>query len=159
MKTNNLIKILIIVVILLSIGLTATSIKLISLDKKVNNIENKPMVQNPIEEEPGVDESVIEEPIIEKPIVVGPVEPNNPPVIKEPNKVIVKPKYISKEQAMEIGINKVGKGAKLILIESDLDNNPPKYELEIILDNYEYELEIHAITGAIIDFDKDEIDD
>ncbi|NLC03489.1 MAG: hypothetical protein GX787_04315 [Tissierellia bacterium] len=101
----------------------------------------------------------------EPPIVVEPEEPTDPPkveeppVIQEPDKVIVKPKYITKDQAIQIGINKVGDGAKLIEIESDLDDNPPKYELEIQLGNYEYELEIHAITGSIIDFEKDEIDD
>lgn len=142
MKTNNVIKILIIVVILLSIGLTATSIKLISLEKKVDNIDI-PIVKEPIESK---DPPVVEEPDI-------------PPVIKEPDKVIVKSEYITKEKAIDIGINKVGVGSQLIEIRSDLDDNPPKYELVIQLGNYEYELEIHAITGAVIDFDKDEIDD
>ncbi len=136
MNNNNIVKILIIIVILLSIGLTATSIKLVSLDKKVDNI-HIPIVQEPIKEEPVVEE----------------------PVIEVPDKVIVKPKYISTEQAIEIGMNKVGIGAKLVEIKSELDDNPPKYELVIISGNHEYELEIHAITGSVIDFEKDDIHD
>ena len=104
---------------------------------------------------------MIEEPLEPNnpPVVKNPVIPNNPPVIKEPDKVIVKPKYVTKDKAIEIGVNKVGVGSQLIEINSDLDDNPPKYELVIQLANYEYELEIHAITGAVIDFEKDEIDD
>ena len=78
---------------------------------------------------------------------------------KEKEKPIVKSKYISQDKAIEIGLKKVGGGSKLIKVKSDLKDNPPKYELKITLGNYEYELEIHAITGAVIDFDKDEIDD
>jgi|LFRM01.1.fsa_nt_gb hypothetical protein len=161
MKTNNKVTLLVVIIIILSIGLTATALKLFSLERKIDNIDT-PMV-----EEPTVNEPIIVKPLEpeEPPIVVEPEEPTDPPkveeppVIQEPDKVIVKPKYITKDQAIQIGINKVGDGAKLIEIESDLDDNPPKYELEIQLGNYEYELEIHAITGSIIDFEKDEIDD
>lgn len=73
-------------------------------------------------------------------------------------KEMVKSKYISKDEATKIGLNKVGDGAELIKIKSDFDGNPPKYNLKIVLGNYEYEIEIHGITGAVIDFEKDEID-
>lgn len=75
---------------------------------------------------------------------------------KAKNEKIVKSKYISVDEAIEIGLKKVGLGAKLIEIKSNLDDNPPKYELEIETENYEYELEVHAITGAVIDFEKDD---
>lgn len=75
------------------------------------------------------------------------------------DKKIIEYKYISEDKAKEIAINKVGNGAKLIKIKSKFNDNPPKYELELILGNYEYELEVHAITGAIIDFKKEDIDD
>lgn len=161
MKTNNKVTLLVVIIILLSIGLTATALKLFSLEKKIDNIDS------PVVEEPTVNEPIIVKPLEpeEPPVVEEPEKPKDPPVveepplIQEPDKVIVKPKYITKEQAIEIAINKVGAGAKLIEIESDLDDNPPKYELEIQLGNYEYEIEIHAITGSIIDFEKDEIDD
>ena len=161
MKTNNMIKILIVLVILLSIGLTATSIKLISLDKKMDYINDyivKLEIEEPVEnhEPPIIGE--VETPK-DPPVNEEAETPKDPPVIKEPDKVIVKAKYITKDKAIEIGINKVGSGSKLIEIESDLDDNPPKYELVLHLGNYEYELEIHAITGAVIDFEKDEIDD
>lgn len=78
---------------------------------------------------------------------------------KDDKKSIIKSSYISKDEATKIGIKKVGNGAKLKKIEADLDDNPPKYELEITLGKYKYELEIHAITGAVIDFEKDEKDD
>ena len=31
----------------------------------------------------------------------------------------------------------------------------PLYEVEMIKDEFEYDLEIHAITGEILDFDQD----
>lgn len=202
MKINNTVKILVFVVVLLFIGLTATSVKLLSLDKKLNHentskivkplvekteIED-PVVSNTKDENPIVDPEPIKEEIpinvdeaikVEEPIIGYNLPPDKGPYKKDKkdkdkdqksenekskkdkskDKSIVSSKYITTEKAIEIGINKVGVGAELIKIKSDLDDNPPKYELEITLGNYEYELEIHAITGAVIDFEKDEKDD
>lgn len=238
MKTNNIVKMLVILVIVLSIGLVITTIKLTTMGKGVVN-KDTPIV---VDKNPGdIVEKIKEygeksgekkvEPIEEIPFEEiednpednqgdkAPIIDNKPSEEKEapkenkpskeekpkkdnsnnkdkpdkdkPNKdksnkdnkkdkkdkeekkndkkdkkdkskeekAIVNPKYISTDEATKIGLNKVGDGAKLIKIESDLDDNPPKYNLEIILGNYEYEIEIHAITGAIIDFEKDEVED
>lgn len=185
---DNLIKRLITIIIVLTVGIVGISTKIIIVEKTKKNQDasinidkipgqiKDPIVVNPPKEEPIVEEPIIEEPPveplpIEEPVVKIPKE--NPPIVKPPQKepikeniphkkdeekIIVSPKYISKEEAIAIGLKKVGVGSILVEIEEDLGDNPPKYELEIILGNYEYELEIHAITGAVIDFEKDEID-
>jgi uncharacterized membrane protein YkoI len=162
-------------VIILSAGLGAATMKIVSMDKKIENNKNLIISQKPellikekpvIEEKPPIEK---EDPIVEDPPKEEPPKidkPNNPPKVEEPHKVekveepvIVKPTFISSEEAIKIGKNKVGAEAKLIKIEADLDDNPPKYNIELVLGDYEYELEIHAITGAVIDFERDEIDD
>lgn len=237
MKTNNIVKLLIILVIVLSIGLVITTIKLTTMGKGIIN-QDTPIVVNknegnivekieeeeeksgekkvePVEEiednpednqgdkAPIIDNKPSEEKEAPKEKTSKEEKPkkdnsNNKdkPIKDEPNKdkpnqdksnkdnkkdkkdkedkkndkkdkkdkskeekAMVNPKYISTDEATKIGLNKVGKGAKLIKIKSDLDDNPPKYKLEILLEKYEYEIEIHAITGAIIDFEKDEVDD
>lgn len=167
-------------VIILSIGLAAASVKIISIDRKIEGGKDPIIVEEPdlpIVEEPIIDEEIPideEEPIEEDPPKKMPPKvespkvdkPNNPPKVGEPPKVeetkepvIVESKFISSEEAIRIGKNKVGADSKLIKMEADLDDNPPKYNIELVLGNYEYELEIHAITGAVIDFERDEIDD
>lgn len=175
MKTKNILTILTIMVIILSAGLGAATMKIVSMDKKIENNKNliiSQKIELPTKEEPVIEEKLPvekEDPIVEDP----PKEespkidkPNNPPKVEQPPKVekveepvIVKPTFISSEEAIKIGKNKVGAEAKLMKVEADLDDNPPKYNIELVLGNYEYELEIHAITGAVIDFEKDEIDD
>lgn len=175
MKTKNILTILTIMVIILSAGLGAATMKIVSMDKKIENNKNliiSQKIELPTKEEPVIEEKLPvekEDPIVEDP----PKEespkidkPNNPPKVEQPPKVekveepvIVKPTFISSEEAIKIGKNKVGVEAKLMKVEADLDDNPPKYNIELVLGNYEYELEIHAITGAVIDFEKDEMDD
>lgn len=175
MKTKNILTILTIMVIILSAGLGAATMKIVSMDKKIENNKNLIISQKPelpikekpvIEEKPPIEK---EDPIVEDPPKEEPPKidkPNNPSKVEQPHKVekveepvIVKPTFISSEEAIKIGKNKVGAEAKLIKIEADLDDNPPKYNIELVLGDYEYELEIHAITGAVIDFERDEIDD
>ena len=187
MKNSNLVKILILIIVILSIGLINTIIKLSTINNiKTNNTpdvldENSGVIveeptDTPIMEDNNVEDKVEEDKDIkDNEKVVPPKEEikdnnsnksdsnknNKDKKDKDKNKEeksIVKSKYISADEAIKIGVNKVGEGAELIKIESDLDDNPPKYELEIILGNYEYEIEIHAITGAVIDFEKDELD-
>ena len=75
------------------------------------------------------------------------------------NKPVVDTKYITKEKAIEIALARIGSKATLDEIEFEKDDNPPKYEIEMYDDKYEYEIEIHAITGDIIDYEKDSHDD
>ena len=48
MKTNNKVTLLVVIIIILSIGLTATALKLFSLERKIDNIDT-PMVEEPTE--------------------------------------------------------------------------------------------------------------
>ena len=68
-------------------------------------------------------------------------------------------RLITPEQAQAIAMDEIGKNAKLLSIKSELDNHPPKYDVTLTMGGYVYELEIHAVTGAIIDFEKDPMDD
>lgn len=74
---------------------------------------------------------------------------------KKDTKSIVASKNISKDEAIEIGLNKIGPKSKFIDLESYLDGNPPKYVLEIANNKFKYKIEIHAKTGSILDYDKD----
>lgn len=208
MKTTNLVKILIVIIMALSIGLIGTSIKLISKGKWISNQDtpttanknSKEIVREPndkivssipeiqIKEETKEHDVEIEKEEEKETTKKDSSNKNNDKKeedkpekkdkkIKEDKKEkkekedkkdkkdkrdkksIVKPTYITKDEAIEIGIKKVGVGAKVIKVKSDLEDNPPKFELEIQLKNHEYELEIHAITGSIIDFEKEKIDD
>lgn len=76
--------------------------------------------------------------------------------VKDPIKDPVKEgKYITKEEAIKIALAKIGKDAKLDEIEFEDDDHGPIYEIEMYDDKYEYELEIHAITGEILKFKKE----
>lgn len=72
------------------------------------------------------------------------------------SKPVVEVKYITKEKAIQIAIARIGSNATLEEIEFDKGDNPPKYEIEMYDDKYEYEIEIHAITGAVLDFEREE---
>ncbi|WMM24307.1 PepSY domain-containing protein [Tissierella sp. MB52-C2] len=74
---------------------------------------------------------------------------------KKEEKEVVKTNLISRDKAIKIALDKIGRDADLEEMELDKDDNPPKYEIEMYNDDYEYEIEIHAITGAILKFEKE----
>ncbi len=151
MKNNNLMKILIIIIIILTLGIVGVSARLISLEKNnqdQNTSEN--LKENDEKLDPPRDKPIKDEPIIEKdPVVEVPDENNSP----KDDKVIIIPKYISKEEANEIAIAKIGKDVTLDEIEFERDSNPPKYEIEMFDNEYEYDIEIQAITGEVLKFE------
>lgn len=65
---------------------------------------------------------------------------------------------ISEEKAKEIVLAKVP-GAKILYITLDRDDGVTAYEGEAVLGEYEYEFEINAASGVIIEWDKERIDD
>ena len=67
--------------------------------------------------------------------------------------------YITPDQAAAIAMARIGAQARLISIDQDTDDNPPVYEIRAADQNYSYEIEVHAITGAILDFEKEEIEE
>lgn len=66
---------------------------------------------------------------------------------------------ISVDQAKTVAFDQVGGEVSLIEIELDRYGNPPKYDLVLIAGGYKYQLEIHAVTGAIIALEKETADD
>lgn len=196
MKPKNLTRILIITVILLSLSLTITAAKLISIKRDMDEAKDvKPPVEEelkdvinkkPTNEEDNIDNQNIEEPqeIVdepskvevpeEKPSVEEPVgsKPNEQSTIEQPAKdentdnqtnddeqiVIIESKYISEEDAINIALKKIGKKSTILDIEQEFDDNPPKYEIKVKKNKWEYEIEIHARTGAILDYEKEKVD-
>lgn len=65
--------------------------------------------------------------------------------------------YIGREKAREIALAKVP-GATVVKIQFDKDDGVPVYEVELIKDEFEYEIKIHAKTGKVLEIDKDYID-
>ncbi len=63
---------------------------------------------------------------------------------------------ITLEQAKEIALNHAGQSASAVYfdkLELDHDHGMQKYEIEFIVGNTEYEYEIDAVTGAILEYD------
>lgn len=65
----------------------------------------------------------------------------------------VKKVKVSRAEAKAIALKKVP-NAKVVKIELD----DGKYEVELVKGNYEYELEISAKTGKILDYERDDRD-
>ncbi len=76
---------------------------------------------------------------------------------------LLKPKnsnngYIGVEKAKQIALQKVP-GATVVKAKFDRDDGKAVYEIELIKDIYEYDIEIDAVTGKILDFEQDTRDD
>ena len=65
------------------------------------------------------------------------------------------PGLITPGQAESIALAQLEGDASILEIENHTGDNPPHYELELTDGSYEYSLKIHAVTGAIIDFEKE----
>ncbi len=66
--------------------------------------------------------------------------------------------YITANEAKNIAFkhaNIKASDAKLLKVVLDSDDNTKVYDIEFVCNNYEYEYEIDAVTGKIIDFDAD----
>ena len=44
---------------------------------------------------------------------------------------------------------------RFLRLEYEMDDGIPRYEVEFVTDDWEYEYEIHAETGEILSYDKD----
>lgn len=73
--------------------------------------------------------------------------------IKDKEYKPVKKVKISRAQAKKIALKKVP-NARVVKLE--LDGN--KYEVELVKGNYEYEMDISASTGKILDYERDRRD-
>lgn len=64
--------------------------------------------------------------------------------------------YLSVERIKGIAIAQVGGQARILSIHQETDDNPPVFELELQDDTYRYSLEIHAVTGAVLEFERED---
>ncbi len=62
--------------------------------------------------------------------------------------------YIGQEKAVQIAIEYLGGNATVVEVEQELNKRVPKYEIKLIDADYKYEVEVHAQTGEVIDFEK-----
>src|SRR5690625_680624 len=72
------------------------------------------------------------------------------------------PTYISADEAKQIALNHAGvseANADIEKVEFDTDDGIPYYEVEFEVGDDDYEYEIHAISGTILDYDQDIEDD
>ena len=66
--------------------------------------------------------------------------------------------YIGKSRAKQIARKKAG-GGRVTKCHFDWDDGRPQYEIEIWRGNWEYDIDVHARTGRILDYDRDYDDD
>lgn len=69
--------------------------------------------------------------------------------------------YIGLDKAKEIALSKVSGATaeNIVKAAQDMDDGRMEYDIEIIYDNMEYEFEINASTGDIIDFSQESVYD
>lgn len=82
-----------------------------------------------------------------------PTEPNAPTTPDEP-----KPERLTKEQAQTIALEHAGvtiEQVKGLETEYDVDDGVPEYSVEFYADGWEYDYEIHAETGKILNWERD----
>lgn len=70
-------------------------------------------------------------------------------------KVEVSADYLSEKEAIDFAILKIGGHANLKEIELETSNKKAYYDIEMFDENYEYEIDVDATTGKILDFEKD----
>lgn len=81
--------------------------------------------------------------------------------VKETTQAATQEKLITEEEAKNIALKKV-KGASASDIKKfklDRDDGRQEYEGEIIYKNKEYDFEINAVTGEIISWEEDSLND
>lgn len=69
------------------------------------------------------------------------------------------PARLTKEEAQAIALEHAGFTAEQVnylRAEFDMDDRIPQYDIEFHEDRWEYEYEIHAETGTVLSFDRDD---
>ena len=62
---------------------------------------------------------------------------------------------ITAEEAQAIALKQAPQGARVVKCKLDWDDGRYVYEVELIKDRTEYECDVHAVTGVILDWDVD----
>ena len=90
------------------------------------------------------------------------LEPESEPEPEPEPEPTPAPTYISENEALVIALQHAGiseSQAEIDKLEFDTDDGVPYYDVEFDVGEDEYEYEIHAISGAILDYDIDLDDD
>jgi uncharacterized membrane protein YkoI len=68
------------------------------------------------------------------------------------------PGLITAEQAKAIALSQFDSNVSVLEVENHTDDSPPHYELELTDGYYDYALKIHAVTGAVIDYEREPVE-
>lgn len=79
-------------------------------------------------------------------------------IVNKVNKPNKNTGYIGHDKAKSIALNQVP-GAHVIQIEFEIDDGIPVYQVELLKDSFEFDIEINAKTGGIIDYEQSSIFD
>lgn len=150
-----------------------------NLDKEDDNYkENKATAQETFKEAKNILTDVKKE--VKQEVKTEKVEDKNNKIDKDDNDELVQKTKISEKQALIIALKKIGLtidtadvvkldnltkvndyrllfSLENLRIEAD-DDNPPAYELLIEVNNYKYEVTIHAISGSVLDYEREYLD-
>ena len=70
--------------------------------------------------------------------------------------------YIGKERAKQIAFKRAGVSASQVRnlkVKLDTDDDRAVYEIEFDANGWEYDIDVDAVNGNVVDFDKDAVDD
>lgn len=68
------------------------------------------------------------------------------------------PGLLTAEQARIIALDQFDSDVRVLEQENHTEDNPPHYEFELTDGHYDYDLKIHAVTGAVIDYEKEPVE-
>ena len=68
------------------------------------------------------------------------------------------PQYIGAERAKKIALEKT-QGGTAVKVKFEMDDGVPVYEVDVIKDELEYEIKIHARSGRILEIDVESVYD
>jgi uncharacterized membrane protein YkoI len=91
----------------------------------------------------------------EKPAPTEPVTPSVPEATEPTVPAVPKVTYLTAEEAIQIALSHAGVTAKNAYAEFDIDDGRAEFDVEFCVDRMEYEYEIDAITGKILNFEKE----
>lgn len=120
-----------------------------------NQVATQEPVVTPVEPQAPVEP----QPQVPAPTPQAPVVQTQAPVNTNQNSAASTAGVMSQDQAKSIMQSKVPAGAVLTKFKFDYDDGRPEYEAEFILGTIEYEIEIDAITGAVLDYSQESIYD
>ena len=66
---------------------------------------------------------------------------------------------ISRDDVARIAAEHLGRDvSELTVLERDYDRDDNKYEIEVVVDGYEYDFEISASTGRVLEVDRERVE-